>query len=83
MHEEPDVSLDVRGLEPPEPMERVLEALSQLKRGQRLLMLIDREPRPLYRILEANGYRYSVNLKPDFLYEITIQHQSDEAQPLL
>ena len=72
---EPDITLDVCGLEPPEPLERVLEALSQLKPEQRLCMLIDREPRPLYRILEANGYHYSVNARPDYLYEITIQHK--------
>ena len=71
---EQDMALDVCGLEPPEPMERVLDALSWLKQHQQLCVLIDREPRPLYRILEANGYRYSVNARPDHLYEITIRH---------
>ena len=71
---EQDMALDVCGLEPPEPMERVLDALSRLKQHQQLCVLIDREPRPLYRILEANGYRYSVNARPDHLYEITIRH---------
>lgn len=73
---EPDISLDVCGLEPPEPLERVLGALSQLKPEQRLCMLIDREPRPLYRMLEANGFRYSVNARPDHLFEITIRHNA-------
>lgn len=73
---EQDITLDVCGLEPPEPLERVLEALSQLKREQRLCMLIDREPRPLYRILDTNGYQYSVNTRPDYLYEITIWHKN-------
>ena len=73
---EPDISLDVCGLEPPEPLERVLEALSNLKQDQRLCMLIDREPRPLYRILVANDYEYSVNARPDYLYEITIWHKN-------
>lgn len=72
---DPDITIDVCGLEPPEPLERVLQALSQLKAGQRLRMLIDREPRPLYRILDANNYSYSVNARPDFLYEITISQE--------
>lgn len=69
-----EIALDVCGLEPPEPLERVLEALSVLQKGQRLRMLIDREPRPLYRILEQNGYAYRPQLRDDFLYEILIWH---------
>ena len=69
---EDDIQIDVCGLEPPEPMERVLDALSQLPRGRRLRMLIDREPRPLYLILEGNGYAYQQTLRPDYLYEIVI-----------
>ena len=69
---EPDITLDVCGLEPPEPLERVLDALSALKQAQRLCVLIDREPRPLYRILDTNGYLYSVVGRPDFLFEISI-----------
>jgi uncharacterized protein (DUF2249 family) len=57
-------------------MERALEALSQLKPNQRLCMLIDREPRPFYRILENNGYLYSTTARPDFLYEILIWQKS-------
>lgn len=67
-----DIELDVCGLEPPEPLERVLEALSALEPGRRLRMLIDREPRPLYRILDRNGYAWEANCRPDFLYEILI-----------
>jgi uncharacterized protein (DUF2249 family) len=72
---ENDVELDVRGLEPPEPLERVLEALSVLEPGRRLRMVIDREPRPLYRILEKNGYAYEVTGRPDYRYEIVIHHK--------
>ena len=72
---ENDITLDVCGLEPPEPLERVLEAISQLRPGQRLCMLIDREPLPLYRILENNGYVYQNHCRPDFLYDILIWHK--------
>lgn len=66
------INLDVCGLEPPEPMERVLDALSRLAPQQKLCMLIDREPRPLYRILDNNGYGYQATARPDYLYEILI-----------
>lgn len=67
-----ELVLDVCGLMPPEPMERVLEALAALQPGQRLRMLIDREPRPLYRILERNAYRYDASMRDDGIFEILI-----------
>ena len=66
------IMLDVRGLEPPEPMERVLGALSTLAPDARLLMIIDRQPRPLYRILQNNGYAYRETLTPEGVFEILI-----------
>lgn len=72
---DPDILLDVCGLEPPEPLERVLEALSTLPHGRRLCMLIDREPRPLYRILDENGFMHQAHCRADFLYEILIWHK--------
>lgn len=71
-----DILLDVCGLEPPEPLERVLEALATLPEGQRLCMLINREPRPLYRILDNNGFLHKTTERPDFLYEILIWHKA-------
>ena len=68
------IMLDVRGLEPPEPMERVLGALGALGPDEQLLMIIDRQPRPLYRILLSNGYTYSETLRPDGIFEILIWH---------
>lgn len=54
----PDVVIDVRGMEPPEPMVKVLEALDLLAPGGRLQVLIDRQPVPLYQILQRNGYSH-------------------------
>lgn len=70
------IDIDVCGLEPPEPLERVLDALSRLQPGQQLRMLIDREPRPLYGILDRNDYRYEATLRADYLYEILIRHKA-------
>ncbi len=67
-----DISLDLRGLEPPEPLERVLTALSTLRPDQRLVLLIPREPVPLYRILARNGYVHSTLLRNDGLFEVTV-----------
>lgn len=64
--------LDVRDLEPPEPMERVLDALPELVEGERLCMIHRREPYPLYPILRRDGYRYETSLTPDGDYQIII-----------
>jgi len=69
------INLDACGLEPPEPMERVLEALSTLGAGDRICMLIDREPRPLYPILERNNFSYETTARDDYLFEILIWHK--------
>jgi uncharacterized protein (DUF2249 family) len=53
-------------------LERVLSALGELAAGERLMMIIDREPRPLYRILERNGYRYHAELTEAGDFEILI-----------
>ncbi|MFN3476410.1 MAG: DUF2249 domain-containing protein [Candidatus Methylomirabilales bacterium] len=52
------ITLDVRGLEPPEPMVRVLEALEHLPRGATLLVLHERRPLFLYPKLEERGFEY-------------------------
>ena len=68
----PEIVLELCGMVPPEPMERVLEALDQLQPGQHIRMVIDREPVPLYRILQNNGYRYATSMRDDYIYEILI-----------
>lgn len=67
-----ELIVDARGLAPPEPMEKALAALTQLERGARLRLLIHREPMPLYRILQNNGYRWRTLPQDDGTYEITI-----------
>jgi uncharacterized protein (DUF2249 family) len=69
----PEVFLDLRGLFPPEPMERVLDALAALRAGQRLRMWIEREPHPLFRILENNGYAYRCTEPEPGLYQVVIR----------
>lgn len=64
--------LDVRSLEPPEPFERVMDALDRLGAGDRLKVIIDRRPTPLFRVLERNGFAYREAPGTDALLEITI-----------
>ncbi len=54
----PEVTVDARGLEPPQPMQRILEALASLPEGVTLRARTDRRPMLLYPKLEERGYRY-------------------------
>jgi uncharacterized protein (DUF2249 family) len=69
----PIVNIDVSGLLPPEPMEHILEALAGLARGSALQVLIDREPFPLYRILERHGYRHQLSLRDDGRFDLLVR----------
>jgi len=50
-----EVELDNRGLEPPEPMVRILAVLKELPPEGRVVALMDREPMLLYPELERRG----------------------------
>lgn len=72
-HHTPSVCLDVSGLLPPEPMEHILDALAALPPGASLRVRIDREPFPLYRILERDGYDHRIAPRGDGGYDLTIR----------
>jgi uncharacterized protein (DUF2249 family) len=52
--------IDARGLPPPQPFERVLEALLELPHGDKLKLIVPQEPVPLFRFLLRNNYAYRV-----------------------
>lgn len=64
--------LDARFLEPPEPMMRTLAALGELGVGEKLRLLLHREPFPLYVTLGERGYAHRTAQLPDGCYEILI-----------
>lgn len=64
--------VDARYLEPPEPFVKTMEALDTLPEGEKLLLLLYREPHPLYKVLLQNGYRYESELVADGTFEILI-----------
>ena len=66
------LTLDVRGMQPPEPIERVLETIGDFKQGDTLRLVIDCTPHPLFRILERNGYGYRTEPGKESVHEITI-----------
>ncbi len=67
------VVLDVRGLEPPEPMVRTLAALEALPSGKTLLQLNQRVPRFLLPELDARGFRHEIREQSDDLVRIFIR----------
>ena len=68
-----EVLVDARGLEPPEPMEKVMQVLALLRPGQSIRMLLHREPFPLYAILAERGYRHETRMEGDGSYVILIR----------
>ena len=73
-----EVALDVRGMQPPEPIERVLETIADFKAGDRLQLTIDCMPQPLFRILDRHGYLHRVEPGTESLYLITIWTEEDQ-----
>lgn len=67
------IVLDVGGLEPPEPMVRILEALDTLAPRQSLRVLIDREPHPLYRVLQRHGHAWRTSALAGGRFELVIE----------
>jgi uncharacterized protein (DUF2249 family) len=49
-----------------------MEMLDTLKEGEKMLLLLFREPHPLYRVLKQNGYAYEVEQVADGTFEILI-----------
>ncbi len=69
------IEIDGRELQPPEPMERTMEALDKLGEGDDVLLLLYCQPHPLFSILKANGYAWSEEVRADGTREIRIRKQ--------
>ncbi|MEW8070172.1 MAG: DUF2249 domain-containing protein [Candidatus Thiodiazotropha endolucinida] len=54
-----ELRLDVRELEPPVPLERILEALEELSSDDWLRVRHSREPYPLYSLLRDMDFAWS------------------------
>jgi uncharacterized protein (DUF2249 family) len=71
------VILDVRGLEPPEPMMRTLEAAERLPAGGTLVQINVRVPQFLLPQLEARGFTYEVREQGPDLVRVFIRRRAD------
>jgi uncharacterized protein (DUF2249 family) len=70
------IVLDVRGLEPPEPMTRTLTALEQLPLDATLLQINVRVPQFLLPLLQGRGFTYDVREQEPGLVRVSIRHGS-------
>jgi uncharacterized protein (DUF2249 family) len=64
--------VDARYMEPPEPFVQTMEMLDTLQPGEKMLLLLFREPHPLYKVLKQNGHAYETELLADGTFEILI-----------
>ncbi len=69
-------ALDVRGLEPPEPMVRILSALPSMGPADMLEVTHFREPFPLYEHLEEAGFSHSIEKLDENLYRLKIRRRA-------
>ena len=60
------------GLVPPEPFELTMAALDAIDPGQSVLLLLPREPHPLFQVLDRQGFLHRTQRTPDGHYEIRI-----------
>ena len=65
--------IDARGLEPPEPLIRILCALEFLPQGSHLRAITDREPCHLFGEAQQRGFRYECKAQPDGSWVTVLQ----------
>jgi len=65
-------ALDLRGLQPPEPIVRIFEALERAP-DEPLRAILPHEPVPLYALLRERGYAYSGEQRADGGFELLIE----------
>ena len=65
-------ALDLRGLQPPEPIVRILQALERSP-DEPLRVILPHEPVPLYDILRQRGFRASGAPRAEGGYELLIE----------
>lgn len=71
-HAKADITIDATEMEPPEPFVATMGALDTLLPSQKLLLILPREPYPLYQALQRDGYAYQTSITPQATFEILI-----------
>lgn len=73
-----ELVVDARYLEPPEPFVKAMEALDLFEDEDppdAIRVLLFREPFPLYKVLEENGFSRQTTLEDDGTYVIVIRRR--------
>jgi hypothetical protein len=65
-------AMDLRGLQPPEPIVRIFQALERTP-GAALRVILPHEPMPLYGLLRERGYSYAGSPRADGGFEVLIE----------
>ncbi len=66
------VEIDVRGLEPPQPLLKIFETLENIKEGEALYITHERKPIHLYPRLKDAGYKFLTEETGEDLYTVKI-----------
>jgi uncharacterized protein (DUF2249 family) len=69
------LTVDARGLEPPQPLVVILEALARLTEGAELQARTDRRPMHLYDQLKARGFAGETQEQDDGSFVTTIRRR--------
>ena len=72
-----EIRLDLRGLEPPQPLVQALETLQQLMKGKKLIVHTDRKPMHLFDELNQRGFQYDCSEQADHSFITEIWHPYD------
>ncbi|MFN0301300.1 MAG: DUF2249 domain-containing protein [Burkholderiales bacterium] len=75
------ITIDARGHDPPEPFERVIDALEKLESGEEILLILECEPASLYRFLAQNRCRYHATRFDDGRDEVRIWEETTSTPP--
>jgi TusA-related sulfurtransferase len=67
------ITVDTRGLEPPQPLVVILEALARVPEGAELQARTDRRPMHLYGHLKERGFAGITEEQPDGSFVTTIR----------
>ncbi|MEE8394782.1 MAG: DUF2249 domain-containing protein [bacterium] len=66
------VELELRDMEPPQPMIEILSALEKLKPGEQLVAVLPHKPGPLFPRLAEAGCTYTIGQREDRGWELRV-----------
>ena len=70
-----DRVIDGRDMEPPEPFVQTMDALDLIEPGQKVLLILGREPFPLYRALQLNKIAWQTEHTAEGTVEVLMWHE--------